>query len=195
VTKIINEIDELKEEIDEIEKWLLKHAESLEGHVRDALKNGKIKQDDFDQMILVVKRNFDEGVPITRKDRQELAFAFAYVQVSAEEIRQGVEHGHLAFSIQAVGRGNMGLGIVEQLRVNTIRLSRKAKNAARTRHSKTDVNKQIVWNYYQQELHTFKSYDHAAEKISYKKDVPFAFRTVRKWITEFHKRQKELPSA
>jgi hypothetical protein len=179
----------------EILKYLLDEANILEARAVDAVKNGQISLNDFHHMSLIALEYLHEQVTPVFGRNQELAFALALGRVCAEEIRNGVKDNDITYSINALRLGNIGFGIAKRIEVDIHRQKEKARNAANTRHSKTAAHKQMVWDYYQQESHIFKSLDQAAEKISSKKEVPFAFRTVRKWIAEFNQSQKKLPPA
>lgn len=172
---------------------LLKESEDLDGYVIDAVKNGKISHDDYHQMSLLALMYVQgEAKPEYGRD-QELAFALGMVRVCANEIKRGIDSKNINYSVGALRMGNFSLGTARRIEGEKELMRRKAKNAAHTRHSKNDIYKQLVWDYYKQGIHTFKSLDQAAEKISSKPDIPFAFRTVRKWIDEFRNTHKKLP--
>lgn len=65
--------------------------------------------------------------------------------------------------------------------------SRVANNA---RHAESRGNKEFAMNYYAEHITEFKTKDKAAEAIA-GKVVNSSFKTVRKWITEYH---TKLPS-
>ncbi len=179
----------------DVSKYLLKEADILEGLAIDAVKEGKISVDEYHQMALVAMLYIREDIFPDYSHRQELAFAFGMARVCAGEIKQGVERGDYEYAIAALRLANISVGVTSRIELDIERQKAKATKAAQARHSGTELYKKIVWNYYKEGMGTFKSYDQAAEKISSRDDVPFAFRTVRKWITEFHKIQKKLPSA
>ncbi|MEQ1528138.1 MAG: hypothetical protein ABL925_02400 [Methylococcales bacterium] len=65
-------------------------------------------------------------------------------------------------------------------------VSEMARKSAFIRHSENHAIKKYAMNYYAENIETFPSKDNAAEQIA-GKIVPAKFRTVRQWITEYHK--------
>ena len=63
------------------------------------------------------------------------------------------------------------------------------KRAALKRHAENHAIKADALKYYVENISIFKSKDSAAEQIA-GKIVPAKFRTVRDWITEYHKKQR-----
>lgn len=60
------------------------------------------------------------------------------------------------------------------------------KSAANKRHAENNAIKEYGLKYYQENIDKFDSKDNAAEQIA-GKIVKASFRTVRKWITDYHK--------
>ncbi|MGJ0428418.1 hypothetical protein [Methylobacter sp.] len=180
---------------DELRSMLLKEADDFESYAIEAFKNGKISLDQYHQMSLLAMMCLrGEAEPIYGQN-QALAFALGLTRVCGNEIKLGIEHNDLEFCFDALRTGNVSLGVAKRIEIDQELMKQKAKKAAHARHSQNDAYKQLVWDYYKQDMHLFKSLDQAAEKISSKPNIPFAFRTVRRWIDEFLKLQKKLPSA
>lgn len=181
---------------DELKAMLLKEAESFESHAIEAFNNGKISRDQYHQMSLLAMMYIqgEEEQPEYGQE-QALAFALGLTRVCGSVLKRVIDDGDISYCFDLLGLGNFSLGVAKRIEIDQELRKQKAKKAAHARHSQNDVFKQLVWDCYRQDMQTFKSLDQAAEKISSKPNIPFAFRTVRKWIDEFHKKQKKLPSA
>lgn len=183
---------------DELKAMLLKEAESFERYAIEAFKDGKISLDQYHQMSLLAMMYIqgEEEQPEYGQE-QALAFALGLTRVCGSVIKRVIhdEDADVNYCFYLLGLGNFSLGVARRIEVDQELRKQRAKKAAFARHSQNDVFKQLVWDCYRQDMQTFKSLDQAAEKISSKPNIPFAFRTVRKWIDEFHKIQKKLPSA
>lgn len=180
----------------ELKAIFLKESEELEGIVIDAAKDGKISIDDYHQMSLLAMMYIHEEIKPEYGRDQELAFALGMVRACANLIKMGVDSDDINYTVYALKFANLSLGVAKRIDGDKELMRLKAKKAAHTRHSKNHSYKQLVWHYYEQGMNGFNSLDQAAEKISSKSDIPFAFRTVRKWIDEFRNAQKKLlPSA
>ena len=68
--------------------------------------------------------------------------------------------------------------------------SRIASKKAHILHAENHALKASALDYYADKIDSFNSMDDAAGKIA-GKIVPSAFRTVRKWITDYHKALKD----
>jgi hypothetical protein len=174
----------------------LKEADSFERYAIEAFKDGKISLDQYHQMSLLAMMYIqgEEEQPEYGQE-QALAFALGLTRVCGSVIKRVIDDEDVNYCFYLLGLGNFSLGVARRIEVDQELRKQKAKKAALARHSQNDVFKQLVWDCYRQDMQTFKSLDQAAEKISSKPNIPFAFRTVRKWIDEFHKIQKKLPSA
>ena len=181
---------------DELKALLLKEAEDFESYAIEAFNDGKISRDQYHQMSLLAMM-YIHGEAEQPEYGQEHAFAFALglTRVCGSVIKRVIDDEDISYCFDLLRLGNLSLGVAKRIEIDQELRKQKAKKAANARHSQNDVYKQLVWDYYRQDMQTFKSLDQAAEKISSKPNVPFAFRTVRKWIDEFHKIQKKLPSA
>jgi hypothetical protein len=180
---------------DELRSMLLKEADNFESYAIEAFKNGKISLDQYHQMSLLAMLCLQGEAKPSYGQNQALAFALGLTRVCGNEIKLGIEHNDLEHCFGALRMGNVSLGVAKRIEIDQELMKKKAKKAAHARHSQNDVYKQLVWDYYKQDMHSFKSLDQAAEKISSRSNIPFAFRTVRRWIDEFLKLQKKLPSA
>lgn len=181
---------------DELRSMLLEAADDFDSYALEAVKNGKMSLDEYHQIgglaMLLSRDKAEESI-----DGHNPTFAFAFalraVRACGNEIKLGIKHNDLAHCFNMLRVGNVCLGVAERIEVDQTLTQQKAKKAAHARHSKNDVHKQLVWDYYQQDRHSFMSRDQAAEKIRSKYGIPFTYRTVRKWIDEFHKLQKNYP--
>ena len=82
-----------------------------------------------------------------------------------------------------------GIIIGASAEVQGSRTQRKAKSvkAAQAKHARDYLAKEKVWKIYQDNISSYKSLDQAADKISSRDDVPYAFSTVRKWLGKLKK--------
>lgn len=181
---------------DELKALLLKEAEDFESYAIEAFNDGKISRDQYHQMsLLAMMYIHGEAEQPEYGQEHALAFALGLTRVCGSVIKRVIDDEDISYCFDLLRLGNVSLGVAKRIEIDQELRKQKAKKAANARHSQNDVYKQLVWDYYRQDMQTFKSLDQAAEKISSKPNIPFAFRTVRKWIDEFHKIQKKLPSA
>jgi hypothetical protein len=173
----------------------IQQANDFENYAIDAVKEGKISLDNFHQMSLLAMMCINGDAKPEYGHCQALAFALGFTRACGSLMQQGIMDEDMDICFRLLRMGNVSLGVAKRIEIEQELKKQNAKKAAHVRHSPNLVYKELVWDYYKEGIQTFKSRDQAAEKISSKPNIPFAFRTVRKWIDEFHKAQKNLPSA
>ncbi|BBL58821.1 hypothetical protein [Methylomonas koyamae] len=86
----------------------------------------------------------------------------------------------------------MGSTITHHL--NNIEQTLFYRNAALKRHAENHAIKADALKYYAENIDSFRSMEDAAEKIA-RKIVPASVRTVRGWITQYHKKLRSAGTA
>ncbi|QPK63527.1 hypothetical protein IVG45_00645 [Methylomonas sp. LL1] len=124
-----------------------------------------------------------ESAEINTPEKYDLAMAMLLLSAADAAHKKG------KLAIFQLSGAMFCLGGSRRTLESNIKLSEQAKRNALKRHAENHAIKADALKYYSENIDKFKSKDSAAEAIA-GNVVPASFRAVRKWLTEYDKKQR-----